>query len=146
MKGNFQEILNWKSVESDSPQENRKYLVKYQFGVTEAAFMNGNFVLSDNFTTIIPEVTHFSDLPKGVPSSLEEEFKELKASEKFRAITSGLEEMLIQLNSGTQEVVYIGKEDDNVFHVIKFSRVENDWLESIECVNVTAEMAFSYLS
>ncbi len=146
MERDFKETLIWNSVESNSPQENRKYLVKYKFGVTESAFMNGNFVLSDNFTTTIPEVTHFSNLPKGVSNSLEEEFKEFKSSEKFHAITSGLEEMLIQLNSDNQEAIYIGKEDDNIFHVIKFSRIENDWSESVECVNITAEMVFNYLS
>lgn len=58
------ETITWISVEIASPINGRTYLVKYNFGVTEAAFMNGRWVLRSDLETAIPEVTYFALVPK----------------------------------------------------------------------------------
>lgn len=58
------ETITWISVKIANPINGRTYLVKYNFGVAEAAFMDGKWVLRSDLKTEVPEVEYFALVPK----------------------------------------------------------------------------------
>lgn len=63
----LQVTLTFTPVTAELPKKDtRGYLVSYAYGVTEADFINGRFVLAHDWTTNVPEVTHWAFLPKRV--------------------------------------------------------------------------------
>jgi len=72
MKGIQTEQIMWCSVNHHQPQEGQRYLVQYKFGITQAAFFKGKWVLGTDLTTEVPGVSWFAHSPTGVESTAAE--------------------------------------------------------------------------